>query len=109
MKGHSALFEGLKHTYVQRWGKTDWMTSWFYMFTKTRLMRWTSNPLQETFISGNIDKTFLDNSNKFCQRYHVPVKTRVTTVKAISKTGKSRDKDETKKTETETERKHTEN
>jgi hypothetical protein len=37
------------------------------------------------------------------------VKTRVTTVKAISQTGKSRDKDETKKTETETERKHTEN
>jgi len=49
-----------------------------------------------------IDKTFLDNSNKFCQRYHVPVKSRVTTVKAISKTRKSSDKDEAIKTETET-------
>ena len=50
----------------------------------------------------NIDKTLLDNSNKFCQRYHVPVKSRVTTAKAISKTRKSSDKDEAKKTETET-------
>ena len=58
--------------------------------------------MQETFVSGNIDKTFLDNSNKFCQRYHVPVKSRVTTAKAISKPRKSRDKDEAKKTEKET-------
>jgi hypothetical protein len=54
-----------------------WLSRFGYRFS-----RWTCNPLQETFVSGNIDKTFLDNSNKFCQRYHVPVKSRVTTVKA---------------------------
>jgi hypothetical protein len=58
--------------------------------------------LQETFVSGNIDKTFLDNSNSFYQRYHVPVKSRVTMAKAVSKPRKSRDKDEAKKMETET-------